>query len=110
MTFDELWKSVSHWAEEQEISICSNGRALTGGQADIARKVGVRAPEKIRVLVVPGVPFPEDAAIRQIGASVGLTTEGSGGMTLRYGIFIRTDQTERAEIWPHEFRHVTQYE
>ena len=37
-------------------------------------------------------------------------SELTGGMTLGHGTFIRQDQAARADIWPHEFRHVAQYE
>jgi len=110
MTFDDLWNSVSRWADEQEKTICSLGRALTSAEIEIAKKVGVRVPEKIRVLILPRIPFPEDPKIQEIGAKVGLTAERSGALTLHYGIFMRADQAHLTGIWPHEFRHVAQYE
>lgn len=109
-SFDELWNSVTAWAEREAEHIAANGRRLTASEIAIAKKVGVKAPELIRVLVVAAVPFPEDATIRTIGAQVGLTSEQSGGMTLGHGVFIRADQEGRSDIWPHEFRHVAQYE
>ncbi len=62
------------------------------------------------MLVVPQIPFPDEPVIRALGESVGLATGISCGMTLGHGIFIRTDQQSRPDIWPHEFRHVAQYE
>lgn len=108
--FEELWHGVTAWAEQEAGRIAAIGRPLSAREIAIAKKVGVRAPELIRVLTVATVPFPEDATIRAFGAAKGLTSEKSGGMTLGHGIFIRADQENRSGIWPHEFRHVAQYE
>ncbi len=108
--FDNLWNAVTAWAEEQSAQITATGKPLSQHEIAIAKKVGVLAPEKIRVLLVPNIPFPEDPTIRTIGEQVGLVSEKTGGMTLCYGIFMRDDQKERSDIWPHEFRHVAQYE
>lgn len=109
-TFDDLWNAATAWGEQQERHIASVGRALSPDEVKLAAKVGVRASEKIRVFIVSVVPFPEDPLIRAIGAQVGLAADSSGGMTLGYGVFIREDQKGRRDIWPHEFRHVAQYE
>ena len=108
--FEDLWNAVNAWAEQQAHLIATSGRPLTQQELAIAKKVGVLAPEKVRVLVVPAVPFPEDSTIHAIGVQVGLVAERTGGMTLGYGIFICDDQIGRSDIWPHEFRHVAQYE
>ena len=109
-TFDDLWNAATAWGEQQERRIGSDGRALSPDEVQLAVKVGVRSPERIRVLIVPVVPFPVDPFIHEIGAQVGLAANSSGGMTLDYGIYIREDQKGRRDIWPHEFRHVAQYE
>jgi hypothetical protein len=110
LPFDDLWRAVTTWAEQESARIAMTGRPLTPSEVAIAKKVGARSTELIRVLVVTTMPFPEDVTLRAIGAQVGLTTEQSGGMTLGHGIFIRADQVGRKDIWPHEFRHVAQYE
>src|SRR5688572_27922601 len=109
-TFDELWNAATIWGEQQAGVIASSGRPLTREELATASNVGVRTPEKIRILIVPAVPFPDDPAMRAMGQQVGLAADSSGGMTLGYGIFLRADQQHRADIWPHEFRHVAQYE
>lgn len=109
-TFEDLWNAATLWAERQSEHITANGRSLTPGEIDLARKVGVAAPECIRVLLVPEVAFPEVLTIRAIASQVGMFPERTGGMTLGHGIYIRADQAARTDIWPHEFRHVAQYE
>lgn len=105
-TFDDLWNAVCLWAEHQAAHIAANGSALTESQLAPARKVGVVHPEKIRVLAVPDVPFPEDPSLRAIAAHVGLIPEQTAGMTLGHGIFLRGDEMDRPKLWAHEFRHV----
>jgi len=109
-TFDDLWNASTLWAEQQSARILAEGRPLTPAEQAIARQVGVAAPERIRVLTVPEVPFPDYPTLRAIASGVGMNPELTGGMTLGHGIFMRADQVSRADIWPHEFRHVAQYE
>jgi hypothetical protein len=109
-TFDDLWNAATAWGEQQSGVIASTGRALARDELAIAAKVGVQTPERIRVLIVESVPFPGDPTLRALGEKVGLAADSSGGMTLGHGIFLRADQQHRPDIWPHEFRHVAQYE
>lgn len=109
-SFDDLWNAVTLWAEQQSALILAQGRPLTAAELATARAVGVVAPQRIRVLSVPEVPFPADPTLRAVAEGVGMVAELTGGMTLGHGIFMRADQAARADIWPHEFRHVAQYE
>ena len=109
-SFDDLWNAVTLWAEQQSALILTQGRALTPAELALARQVGVTQPERIRILNVPEVPFPDDPTLRALADQVGMFPERTGGMTLGHGIFMHDDQAARADIWPHEFRHVAQYE
>ena len=109
-SFNQLLNLLSEWAAIQEQHICSVGRPLSDREAALARKVGVHQPERIRVLTVAVVPFPDDPDILSCGAQAGLASENAAAMTLGYGIYIRYDQSYRRDIWPHEFRHVAQCE
>jgi hypothetical protein len=108
--FDELWTEVTKWGEGQAELISTAGRRLTAPEISVARKVGVKEPESIRILIVESVPFPTPPGIRIVALEQGFDPDQMGGMTLGRGIFIRRDQEMRAEIWRHEFRHVAQYE
>ncbi|MCX6938395.1 MAG: hypothetical protein NTU80_10965 [Verrucomicrobia bacterium] len=109
-TFDDLWSAATAWAEQHSAHIAAQGRSLTPAELTLASQVGVTAPERIRILVVPEIPFPDDPVLRAFAGQAGMLPERTGGMTLGHGIYLREDQVARASIWPHEFRHVAQYE
>jgi Domain of unknown function (DUF4157) len=101
---------ASTWAETQSSLISKSGIELSESQIALARCVGVKNPELIRVLVVNEIPVPEDeilkAACTQLNF-LGLDTEG---LTLSYGIFIKVGSEADRRLLAHEFRHVAQYE
>ncbi|MDR0353120.1 MAG: hypothetical protein LBI02_07155 [Opitutaceae bacterium] len=108
---DELLDTiVMPWCEEHSAHAIRHGRALTPDEMQIAACVGAEDPKRIRVLSVPQVPFPENKLICSIAEHVGLSTGHIGSLTLGHGIIIRKDQQGRADVWPHEFRHVAQCE
>jgi hypothetical protein len=109
-TFDYLWNATTAWAESHSARIIAQGRPLTSAELSQARNVGVAAPERIRVLLVPEVPFPDSPEIHAIANQAGMHPESTGGMTLGHGIYLREDQVACPGIWLHEFRHVAQYE
>ena len=98
------------WAEEQERFILANGVALSPLQLADARAVGVRSPERIRLLRVEAVPLPSDPTLHEAAQLTGLITSNSIGITLRYGIFIRHDFWGDRRLLAHEFTHTAQYE
>ena len=67
-SFENLWNDATLWAERQSEHIFTQGRSLTPEEMDLARKARVTAPERIRILSVPEVPFPEDPTLRAIAA------------------------------------------
>jgi hypothetical protein len=98
------------WAEEQERTILQSGEPLTQSQLADAKLVGVKYPEKIRLRRVTQVPAPTHPALAAAAAATNLISPATGGMTLRYGIFIRTDCWGNRPILVHEFVHTMQYE
>jgi hypothetical protein len=99
------------WAEEQERLILQFGVALTGTQLAVARRIGVIYPEKVRLLRVRAIPPPKDPPVLASTAKdMGLITSNTGGLTLRYGIFVRVDCWEDCNLIAHELVHTRQYE
>ena len=98
------------WAAEQERVILQSGIALTDSQLADARRVGVAQPDRIRLFRVVQIPSPTHpdlaAAARATGPISPLTT----GLTLRYGILIRTDCWGERPLIVHECVHTMQYE
>lgn len=86
----------------------NNGRPLAVDEIALARHVGVKAPERVRILdesVRPDLPQPPLAAlIRHLGAD----NPRMWGLTARYGIVFKAHPTRF--LLAHELRHVAQYE
>src|SRR5436305_2438043 len=98
------------WAEEQERVILREGVPLTLAQTTDAVKIGVAHPERVRLLSVGRVPIPEHPALRAAAEATRLISPRTGGLTLRYGVFIRTDCWGDRQLVFHELVHTLQYE
>jgi hypothetical protein len=71
--------------------------------------LGILYPERIRLLAVAKVP-PLNRLLRGAGKRLGLVSDRTIGMTLRYGIFIHEDHWGDRRLLVHELAHVAQYE
>jgi len=98
------------WAEAQEGLILRIGVPLTPSQTADAVKIGVAHPERVRLLSVSGVPIPDHAILRAAAEATQLISPLTGGLTLRYGIFIRADCWGNRQLVFHELVHTLQYE
>jgi len=104
-----LLPRILAWANAQEAEILRRGDPLNAAGLTLASRVGVVQPERIRVLMVPAVPAPDDRELRQIAIEQNLIGPNTAGLTLGYGIFIAEGQLT-PRLLGHECRHVYQYE
>jgi hypothetical protein len=98
------------WALEQESTILRDGVPLSPAQAMDAKSINVVHPEKIRLLKVVRIPVPENPALRDAASAIQLISPRTGGLTLRYGIFIRANCWDDRRSVFHELVHTLQYE
>ena len=98
------------WVVEQERFILENGTPLSIPQISDAKLVGVIHPEQVRLLPVGQIPLPEHQELRAAAAATRLITPHPAGLTLRYGIFIRSDCWGLRRVLVHELAHTVQYE
>jgi hypothetical protein len=98
------------WTEKQQVAILEKGRPLTDNEQNDARRAGVRHPEKIRVQNVDILPCPEDEEVMFVARRIGLFSQGSVGLTLGYGIYLRFGHWDNRAVLIHECVHVGQYE
>ncbi|HBH02594.1 MAG TPA: hypothetical protein DDZ42_11855 [Candidatus Rokubacteria bacterium] len=97
------------WAEAQATWVANSGRSLDDSEVQLARRVGVARPERVRVALVDALPLPEDPELRAAALQTGLLGPGMVGLTLDRSVFIcRGHETKR--LLSHELRHVHQYE
>lgn len=108
--FEQLLPLACDWAALQEQRILGSGQPLSVRELADARVVGVVAPERVRLLYVPEIPLPEHPALRAAAEQTQLISPVTGGLTLRYGIFIRTDCRFHRSMIVHELGHTAQYE
>jgi hypothetical protein len=98
------------WAEEQERHILREGVPLSAAQVADATGIGIAHPEAVRLLSVPRIPIPEHPVLRAAADATQLISPRTGGLTLRYGIFIRDDCWGDHRLIFHELVHTLQYE
>ncbi|MBL9219335.1 MAG: hypothetical protein JNG82_12640 [Opitutaceae bacterium] len=98
------------WAEEQEALILRDGVALTNHQCFDAHLVGVKEPQRIRMLKVDRIPVPTHPVLAKANELVGLVTPRTAGITFGHGIYIRADLWDNRPLVVHELVHVGQYD
>ena len=101
---------VCHFIENQENDIMSIGRDLTQEELAIAKKIGVKNFDIIKVYESPIVPTPNDSILSELGKQVGLVSSNTKGICFRYGIFINENSTDIKAVLIHELIHTLQYE
>jgi hypothetical protein len=104
-----LGPAAVRWAEAHEAEILRNGLALDAKMQAVARAVGVRNPERVRLAVVARIPLPEEPELRQAAISLGMLGPETIGLTLGHGIYVRKRPVS-TRLLSHECRHVHQYE
>ncbi len=98
------------WVARQERRIIRHGIRLNVTQTDDARRAGVLHPDRVRLQIVDEIPVGMPATLRAIGRRLDLVPPGTIGMSLRYGILIRSDAWNDRRILVHELVHTAQYE
>lgn len=106
----QLLPRVLDWVEAEEKRALDQGTALSPAALNDARAAGVRAPESIRVCVVPEILQPGHPRIKQLATELGLITTQTIAITFGFGIFVRAERAHEREILVHECAHVAQYE
>ena len=97
------------WAEEHSELIQQQGISLTLEQTEIAKQVGVKNPEKVKILKVDKIPFPENEQLSEAATQIGFLSEAMQGLTLGHSIYI-SNGSYTTQLISHELRHVYQYE
>lgn len=76
------------WAATMEVGVLAGGRSLAHWQAADARQVGVRFPDRVRVLLVDAIPAPGDPDLLAAARRSGVFDGDDGHLTLGYAIMI----------------------
>lgn len=107
---EQLLPLAAQWAAEQERRVLCEGVPLTKDELADAKAIGVRNPERVRLLRVDAVPVPAHPMLRAAAASINFLTTAPRGLTLDYGIFIRADHWRDRALIAHELVHTAQFQ
>ncbi len=108
--FPKLLPLAARWGEALERRILREGVALNDEELADARALGLRHPDRVRLLCLASVPTPDDFALRTAAAAVQFLTPTTRGLALRHGVFIRADCWRNRGLIAHELAHTEQYE
>ena len=107
----KIFPAVCEWIEQQENDIFSKGRCLTFNETQIAKNIGIKNFDIIKVYESEFVPQPKNKIILEMGKQFGLLNkERTKGICFRYGIFINKKTTNKNLVLIHELIHTLQYE
>jgi len=98
------------WAAEQQERILRDGVPLSIRELADALRVGVKDPERVRLLQVEIIPAPTHPMLQAAYQSGKLAPTAPRGLTLHYGIFVRSDYWRDRRLIVHELVHTAQYE
>lgn len=98
-----------HWAEATAEYAAISGRLLNEQERDIACRVGVEQPEKIRLMFVDEMPYPEHHMLQAAAMATDFLGPQTRGLTLGYSVVVQRGHADD-RLLSHEFRHVYQYE
>jgi uncharacterized protein DUF4157 len=101
---------AADWAERFAAESLAAGRPLTPAQRELARRVGVRDPSRVRIRLVEELPAPSEPRLVAAAGRIGLVPQAASGMTLGYAVILRRDSEADTRLLSHELRHVAQYE
>lgn len=101
------------WAEGVEARGQAAGTPLDPDQARLAAEIGIKHPEKVRIVFVDEVPFPtENPEIKLAGEKFGFVGPGivNNAQAFGYTIWVRNGFTLDRPRLAHELVHVMQIE
>lgn len=108
--FERLLGLLCEWAKEQERIVCKSGIPLDQSQLADAKEIGVVEPERVRLLEVKHIPVPAHSELHTTIKTPGLNFSNHLGLTVRYGIFLRSDKWSDRPLLRHKLAHTSQYE
>jgi hypothetical protein len=101
---------ATSYAEEQAAVILRDGVPLTAEQIIDARRVGVKEPQRVRLLKVESIPVPTQPALAKANEYVSMVGPQSISIIYGYGVYLRQDQWDNRPLIVHELVHISQYE
>jgi hypothetical protein len=108
--FERLASLACQWAKSQEAYVLQHGAPLAAHQVADARRAGVKAIGRVRVLVVDRIPLPENKELADAARHAQIITDSSKAVAIGHAIVIRADSWQNRELLLHQLVHVAQCE
>lgn len=108
--FEMLLPLAVRWVAEQEHLILREGLPLSEPEIFDARTVGVKMPERVRLLQVETIPSPAHPLLKAAASATNLVPAEPRGLAVCYGVFLRSDCWRDRTLLVHELAHTAQYE
>jgi len=113
LSVEQLLPQYITWAQKTNNEGLQQGGPLNKRDLLLAKKVGIKFPEKVRIIFVDTVPYPIDnPALKAMGESLGFIGEGivNQAQAFGYSIYVRKDYELDRPRLAHELVHVLQIE
>ncbi|HEV3392900.1 MAG TPA: hypothetical protein VG103_05255 [Chthoniobacterales bacterium] len=107
---EELLPVAAQWVTEQRQRALCGGVPLSKTELADARAVGVRNPERVRLLRVETIPVPAHPMLRAAAVSMKFLPAAPRGLALDDAIFVRADFWRDRSLIAHELAHTAQYQ
>jgi len=107
---DLLTPLTLDWFKEVELRFLKKGRLLTEKEISMAKSVGVKHPENVRVIILTDFPSPQNKTLRTETKGYGLGNSAEGGRTMGYVIMLKARFKDDRWTLAHELAHVAQQE
>ena len=107
---EALLPRAADWVASLETAALRSGEELNETELGFARRIGIAAPERIRLMKVESMPQPSDPTLAWAANETGLLGPDIAGVTFRYAIFVRSDFWKELRLVIHEMAHTHQYE
>ena len=101
---------AAKWVEYEERRILRNGVPLDEQGLRDATKMGVGNPERIRLMKVDHIPLLNSRIMRILSRMIPTISFSTVGVSLGYGIYIRSKYWGDRHLIAHECVHSGQYE
>lgn len=98
-----LWAAGRRWLDRRQC------RPLTDAQHQLAQRLGIRLPDRVRLCPMPTRLFPLPASLARWLQRGGIPAGSAIGLALGHVIYLRTLPPDR-DLLRHELVHVRQVE
>lgn len=105
---ERFYPRVRAWYNAVEGRYLPLGRPLAAHEMDDARRLGLRQPQDVRVVVLEAFPMPEDVEFREEAERHGLGSSMEAGRTMGHAILLKPWAADDPTALRHELVHVVQ--